>query len=624
MEIHQKQDSDDTKVAHDAYDSFRDLYRFDGPLNKYWPMFMETSVNIAGAGVGLLLVRTQQEPDWKSLCVWPAASQKNMKVAKFIRKIEALSDGCVKDGYAWDHFDAVKPDGAGDAIIGVRLNVEETAVFSVAVFIVENKSAADIKEAVSRIRLLSEVPLAYRMRQSVLQARSDVERLTDALDFLDLINREKRFLSAAMQFCNELASRFSCTRVSLGWLEKEYVRMQAISHMEQFEKKMDAVQDLEAAMEEAFDQDEEILLPRPEGSHAVTRDHDVFSKSHGVSHMVSLPIRLDEAPVGVVTCERETAPFTEQEVRALRVLSDQAIPRIGDLKRSDRWFGARLLAGVKDKMSIIFGVKHTFVKSLGLTIALLLAFLLFGKWEYRVEAPFVLKTDDLAYIAAPYEGYIKDVNVRIGDLVGEGDVLLVLDTRELLFEESATIADQLRYKREAEKARAKNALAEMKIAQALENQAKARLDLVRYKLVRASLKAPFSGIVVEGEFKELLGAPVRKGDVLFKTARIEKMYPELEVDERDIHELSDAAVGEVAFVSRPGLKFSFKIERIDPVAVTKETGNVFLVRTVLDGSPEQWWRPGMSGIAKINIGRRNILWIFTHRTVDFLRIWLWW
>jgi hypothetical protein len=32
----------------------------------------------------------------------------------------------------------------------------------------------------------------------------------------------------------------------------------------------------------------------------------------------------------------------------------------------------------------------------------------------------------------------------------------------------------------------------------------------------------------------------------------------------------------------------------------------------------------MSGIAKINAGERSLLWIITHRTVDFLRLKLWW
>ena len=84
--------------------------------------------------------------------------------------------------------------------------------------------------------------------------------------------------------------------------------------------------------------------------------------------------------------------------------------------------------------------------------------------------------------------------------------------------------------------------------------------------------------MVEGDLEELLGAPVKKGDVLFKVARIDKMYAELKVDERDVHELTESATGEIAFVSRPDLKFPVKVERIDPVAIAEENQNVFLVR----------------------------------------------
>ena len=202
--------------------------------------------------------------------------------------------------------------------------------------------------------------------------------------------------------------------------------------------------------------------------------------------------------------------------------------------------------------------------------------------------------------------------------------LLTLDTRELQLEESTAVANVNRYRREAEKARAQKALADMKVAQALEDQARAQLKLVQFHAEHAQLKAPFDGVVVEGEMKELLGAPVKKGDVLFKVARIEKMYAELKVDERDVHELAADARGEIAFVTRPDLKFPIAVQRIDPVAVSEQGENVFLVRVHFPEGVSPWWRPGMSGVAKIDAGKRNILWIFTHRTVDFLRIYFWW
>jgi RND family efflux transporter MFP subunit len=395
--------------------------------------------------------------------------------------------------------------------------------------------------------------------------------------------------------------------------------------MERFEKKMDIVQSLEVAMEEAFDQDEEILWPPPAESTAVARDHQSFAREQGTQFLLSLPIRLDNTTTGVLTCERSDSPFSEEEVRSLRIICDQAARRLSDLKKHDRWFGARMASSARKEASRLIGVEHTAAKVAGILASAVLIFLLFGTLSYRVEAPFSLKSDDVRYLPAPFDGYIDEVHVTVGEEVTAGDLLLTLDSGDLLLEESAAIANQIRYSREAEKARAENALAEMKIALALADQAKARLDLVRYRLGRTEVRAPFDGIVVEGDLEELLGVPVTKGDVLLKVSRLENMYVELEVSERDIHELSTGASGEMAFISRPEMSFALSVERIDPVAVTREEeGNVFLVRGMFRSNRADWWRPGMSGVAKVSAGKRNVLWILTHRTMDYLRIRLWW
>jgi hypothetical protein len=49
-----------------------------------------------------------------------------------------------------------------------------------------------------------------------------------------------------------------------------------------------------------------------------------------------------------------------------------------------------------------------------------------------------------------------------------------------------------------------------------------------------------------------------------------------------------------------------------------------MVRARLLESPEPWWRPGMTGLARIDAGRQNILWLMTRRAVDALRLKLWW
>jgi multidrug resistance efflux pump/GAF domain-containing protein len=612
--------SEDMRAPLEEVDRLRN---FDGPPGAFWHRFLACGAGLVRAKFGLLLMQDDAEEAWKRLCVWPSVGPGFPKSADFVAKVEAVACQAAETGLGWGR--AAVDRNVTWLVQAVRLDVEkESERVSVAVFFIDGRSEADPDENNVRLKLLADLPTLYQLGRLLKKAESDVVQFAEALDLMVMLNAETRYMAAAMTFCNEIAARYRCQRVSLGWLQGGYVRLQAISHMENFEKKMDAVQAIEAAMEEAFDQDEEIVWPRPEDSNTVVGNHESFAREQGVGNMLSLPIRLGGEPVAVLSCERAGAAFSEIDVNGIRVLCDQAARRLDDLRNNDRWFGAKWAQAFKDSLAGFLGVEHTFAKFLGVLIALALGILIFGKWEYRVEAPFILKTDDLMYLPAPFDGYIDEVKVQVGDLVGKNDLLLTLDTQELLLEESSALANRSRYMREAEKARAENDLAEMKIALAMQAQAEAQLQMVRYHLDNARVRAPFDGIVVEGDLKKMLGAPVRKGDILFKVALIEKMYAEIDVDERDIHEIGDGFEGEIAFVSRPKLKFPVNVEQIDPVAVAKEEGNVFVLRGIFPDEIAEWWRPGMSGIAKINVGRRNLLWIFTHRTVEFFRLFLWW
>ncbi len=600
------------------------LRNFDGAPVDFWPEYIGACARLTEAEFGVLMVREKpvsDESQWKTLSFWPQGSRTAItNNADVAAKIHGICEAAIEDDFSWEQIKS----GKKGTITGVNLNSEDANYESVAVFYQSKNSKLSPEETITRLKLVSGIPAVYQMQKESEKAKTDVIQFSEALDFMTLLNSEEKYLAAAMTFCNELSSRFRCSRVSLGWLNNNYVRVQAVSHMEQFEKKMDAVQSLETSMEESFDQDEEIVFPPHPGALYVSRQHEQFSREYGVEHIVSLPMRVNDIPEGVLTCEREDEPFTEFEINGIRLFCDQASRRLQDLKKRDKWFGARFADYTRDKLSVLLGVEHTFYKCLGILATILLFVLLFGKMDYKVEASFILKTDDVAYLPAPFDGYIQKVHIQPGDDVNENQLLLTLDTQELILEESSAIADRTRYSREAEKYRAKNSLAEMKIATALQTQSQAKLELIRYHLSNAEIRAAFSGIIVEGDLKEMLGAPVRKGDVLFKVARIDKMYAELDLNERDVHEISNASIGKLAFVSMPESKFPISVDVIEPVAVAAEEGNIFKIRCSFPEEIQNWWRPGMSGVAKVSVGKRNILWIISHRTIDFLRLLLWW
>ena len=62
-----------------------------------------------------------------------------------------------------------------------------------------------------------------------------------------------------------------------------------------------------------------------------------------------------------------------------------------------------------------------------------------------------------------------------------------------------------------------------------------RFEMTRYRLSQARIEAPFEGVVVEGDLRERVGSPVKQGEVLLKVARLDPMYVEGKVHERNIH-----------------------------------------------------------------------------------------
>ena len=108
----------------------------------------------------------------------------------------------------------------------------------------------------------------------------------------------------------------------------------------------------------------------------------------------------------------------------------------------------------------------------------------------------------------------------------------------------------------------------MTVTAAQEAQAQAQLALVEERIARASLTAPFDGIVVVGDLSQQLGSPVEQGKVLFEVAPLDSYRVELQVDERDIGELSQKQRGELALAGLPFERLPFTVRQITPVSVS--------------------------------------------------------
>ena len=446
------------------------------------------------------------------------------------------------------------------------------------------------------------------------------------LDLVVQVTRHRHFGAASLALVNGIAAQAGWTQVSLGWRRGPYVQVRAISHLDRFERRADHVRLIESAMEETLDHDAPVHDPSSVDSGIPVISHSRLRQGLGFASLLSIPLRGDrDTTEAVLLLAHDDASPPAVPLEALELSLQMAMPWLAELELRDRWFGARLGHHVGRWAAEAVRIDQLGRKLLAVASAVLLLYGIFGTWPHRVDANAELVTDSAQLLNAPFDGYMDQVLVTSGDAVRQGAVLALLDRQELLLQESEIRAEIRRYGAEAEKARAAGQAADVQIAVARRAQAQARLDRVLYQLDQARIVAPFDGVVVEGERRELLGAPIRRGDRVFRVARIEGLYVTLFVPEADMRFISPEARGQISLLGQPDRNHPFQVEAVIPVAQVKpQAGNLFMVRARLLDPPEAWWRPGMTGLARIDAGPQNILWLITRRAVDAIRMKLWW
>lgn len=467
--------------------------------------------------------------------------------------------------------------------------------------------------------------LVKALQGALTSSNKKIIQLTSVFDIARKINETENFKTATLALTGELADKLHAERVSLGWLKNDYIQIKAISHTDHFEKKMQIVQDLEAAMEEAYEQDATIITPAPETRTFTTRAHEYYSKSYNANYLLSVPVHDSDDTIAIITCERTQKTFTDFDASEIHLVATLTSARLKELYQRSNWFGARMMRKARKALGKLLGFEHTWAKFFGILGVALILFATMVPIQYKVSATAILKTDKIIYLTAPFDGYIDSVTVKPGDIVYKGQELLRLDQKELKLEEANLLAEEQNNRREIQKAQAEEQLADMRIYQAKLEQTLAKLKTVRYKLSKSVIVATAdSAVIVEGDLQKKLGAPVNQGSELFQMALIENIYVEANVSEEEIKNINIGSKGLLAVKSRPELTFNFNTERITPTATVKEQENTFPVRGEFSQKIPEWFRPGMTGVAKIYADKKTLWWILSHQAIDYLRLKLWW
>lgn len=616
-------------MAHAGRSHWQRLKDFRGAPTAFWSQLAETAAHALSAELAVLYVRipsvgavdgvqtSEELIYWQPFTHWPlVASDRLPALTASVSPV--LLEQARSTGVAYGSA------SAGPWRVGLLGLTVEAGTRELVLVLHLGKSSVSETEARHCLATFLAAPALYEVQRSLQASERDSLRLAQAIEMLGRVLETDNLDRAGLVLANELAERFGCETVSLSWRSRTGLRLRAMSHAEKPDRRTELSALLEEAGQEALSQGCEVNWPA--SGRAVTRAHAQYASLQHPGNLLSLPLIQNTNPVqsyGALTMERQRMPFSTTEQWALRMMADLLLPTLVALDQRSRPLYSRLAndiwRSVPARLKPATSEGRQFAVGLGVAVLLVLLMPL----PYSVEAGASVKTDAIAFVGTPFDGFLESNQSSLGMTIKKGDALFSMATRELTLERASILADIAQYSREAEKRRSANQLPEMQIAEAQTIQAEAKLQQVDYRLAHAQVTSPIDGVVIEGEPGKNLGGAVRRGEMVVKVAALHQLYVEGAVHQRDLSRVQVGKAARLTLLADTGTTYHLQVVRVVPQATVKDGENTFPARLETAQTPPDWWRPGMSGVAKIYVGFRPLIWIATHRLVDYLRLALW-
>lgn len=479
--------------------------------------------------------------------------------------------------------------------------------------------------------LLSAVQAAAGWLMDALRAdevgRADqrLDAAGEALHTIVAVVEAEGFAVAAQAAVSDLALRYHADRVAFGLFRGDQMRVQAISNVSEFKKSIRDVRLIEAAMNEAVDQETALVWPTPAQEEAapLCLAHAEMDRVLGGASLFTVPMYDDDQVYAAMLFERrEDRPFLPDELDLIEATVTVIAPILKEKEANDAWIGLKVARAARLQLKRLIGPQFFLRKLIVLGLVLTLLTLLLGRQMAVVPASATVEGRTHRVITASFDGFIAEALAREGDVVQAGQTLVRLDDRDLALERLrlATAAQQERL--ELDKAIATRDRAQTAIREARIRQAEAQIKLIDSQLERVQLRAPFDGLVISGDLNQSIGASVSKGEPLMTVAPLDDFRVVLAVDESRINDLVPGQPAWLRLTALPDQVFATHISEVQPVARYGDGKTTYRVVALLDHSAPAL-QHGMQGVARVEVGVRSLWSVWLTPMFDRLRLMLW-
>ncbi|MDX2199877.1 MAG: HlyD family efflux transporter periplasmic adaptor subunit [Phycisphaerae bacterium] len=432
----------------------------------------------------------------------------------------------------------------------------------------------------------------------------------------------------AYALTNGIRNKLGCEQTALAIVRRGDLKLLSISGLDDVRARTPGVIALRAAMEECLDFGKPIVHQddsawdgaRLSDGHLL---HERWHELAGRAAVATIPLRANDEIQAVFSIRFRSG---EQITQArLDEVAGMVVPFAGALQLLQR---ARRGVIEHTLDAWYAGTRSLFLPGrIGrklATAAAILGVLWFCFWtmnyELRVRAAIGLR--DARQVVMPYDGRVAESLKRAGDTVAADEVICRLDTRDLVLQRSELAAQFGVAEQQRLAALAAGEPVEARAAEAAAELAQSRLAIIDRRIEQATIRAPFAGTVVSGDLREMVDASLKQGTPLLVLSPAGARRVELRVPDHAARDLQSGLRGRFAGSARPDDARALTITRVRPAAEPVDGENVVLVEADADLQSD-WLRPGMEGVARIEIGRRPVWWICLHRAIDWMRMNYW-
>lgn len=255
----------------------------------------------------------------------------------------------------------------------------------------------------------------------------------------------------------------------------------------------------------------------------------------------------------------------------------------------------------------IFGRRALKLKLAGASIAAVLILAALSPTHHRPAFTARIEARDRLVIAAPFDGFLAEAPVQLGDTVRPRQVLIRMEDSDLRLESSRLAAEAEQLQTAAQNARAKRQMAEAHNLDARLAQNGVEADLTAGQLERALVRAARDGLIVAGDAPKRVGGRVRLGETLPELASTDSLAVQALIDEDWVADLPPGAQGTLLLAAWPDHPMPLRLTRITSQTEPSEGVNAFVAWLDFDARPDIPLVDGMRGIVRIEAGPTSAL-----------------